>query len=193
MGLDLTYSSGDAKFTHRFSNVDWQTIEALRAHVGRAVEVCFDVPEFGEPVRVATAALKEGALTMERFLGENAHLLPATYQFTVGRFMLGGTLPGEFHTGGMSGLRMPNDPDHVYTILAGLNELALEKMAVGKDGLGVVVELRDLRGETELLTENAGTLRFRRRASKTTLRRALRDIAAFADGVTAGELMKTVG
>jgi hypothetical protein len=193
MGLDLTYDANGATFTHRFSQADWATIEALRAHLPKEVEVCFDVQEPGEAVRIKTAALKESAAAIDRFLADNAHLLPATYQFKLERFPVPGVPVGGFDTGGISGLRLPGDQDHFYWIQAGLNECVLKKMAVGLDGRGVIVEERDLRGESELLTESAGKVQFRRRAAKTTLRRALREIAAFADGVAAMEMTKIVG
>ncbi len=78
-------------------------------------------------------------------------------------------------------------------ITSGLNVCELQKLGIGADGNGVVVEKRDLRGQTELMTEPAGLVQFRRRAAKTTLRRALREIAAFADSVTCVELTKIVG
>jgi hypothetical protein len=193
MGLDLTYDADGVIFTHRFSRADWQTIEALRSHRPAEVGTCFDVPELGRSVQIGTAALKDAALAVDRFLSENAHLLPASYQFRLERFPVPGMPAGEFDTGGFSGLRLPNDPDHVYSIQAGLNELVLKKTARGADGWGVTVEVRDLRGESELVTENAGRVQFRRRAAKTTLRRALREIAAFADCVVSEKLTKVVG
>jgi hypothetical protein len=193
MGLDLKYDAGGATFTHRFSHADWDAIEALRAHLPEQVRVCFDVPELGEPVRVKTAVLKHAASDIDHFLADNAELLPATYEFKLERFPVPGVSAGEFGTGGISGLRLPNDPDHFYWIQAGLNELRLKKMAVGPDGKGVIVDDRDMRNETELLTESAGKVQFRRRAAKTTLRLAVQEIAAFANRVLSDELTKAVG
>ncbi len=193
MGLDLNYAADGADFTHRFSHTDWDTIEALRPHLPTEVHICFDVPELGEPVRVKSISLKDSALAIDRFLADNAQMLPATYQYKLERFLVPGWPAGGFDTGGISGLRLPNDPDHFYSLWGGLNKLLLKKMAVGSDGKGVIVEERDLRNETELLTENAGRVQFRRRAAKTTLRRALREIAAFADSVISVELTKIVG
>ncbi|MCC6580269.1 MAG: hypothetical protein IT440_07485 [Phycisphaeraceae bacterium] len=193
MGLDLTYDADGATFTHRFSHADWYMIEALRAHLPEQVGICFDVPELGELVRIKTAALKQSALEIDRFLAGNAQILPATYQFKLERFPVPGVPAGGFVIGGISGLHLPNDPDHVYCIDAGLNELRLKKMAVGAVGKGVIVDDRDMRNETELVTESAGKVQFRRRAAKTTLRRALREIAAYADCVASDELTKVVG
>src|SRR5262245_11438969 len=123
MGLDLTYDADGVTFTHRFSPTDWDTIEALRAHLPNEVGLCFDVAELGEPVRITTSALKESALAIDRFLVTNARVLPATYQFKLERFPVPGVPAGGFRTGGISGLRLPNDLDHFYWIEAGLNEL----------------------------------------------------------------------
>src|SRR5687767_5071866 len=109
MGLDLSYDAEGATFTHRFSHADWDTIEALRTHLAEQVAVCFNVPELGESVRIKTAALKQSALEIDRFLADNAQLLPATYQFKLERFPVPGVLAGGFDTGGISGLRLPND------------------------------------------------------------------------------------
>jgi hypothetical protein len=193
VGLDLTYRTEGASFGHRFSHADWAAIEALRAHLPADVAVCFDTPDFGAPVRIKTVALKQSTLALDRFLGDNAQLLPATYQFKLERFPVPGVPAGDFDTGGISGLQLPGDPDHFYRLSAGLNECVLKKMGCGSDGRGVIVEERDLRGCTELPTENAGIIQIRRRAAKTTLRRALRDIAAFAERVSSPELTKIVG
>lgn len=193
MGLDLTYDADGVTFTHRFSHADWDTIEALRAHLPGQVGVCFDVPELGASVQIKTAALKQSALEIDLFLADNAKLLPATYQYKLERFPVPGVPVGGFNTGGAGGIRLAHDPDHFYYIEAGLNHLRLIKQAAGPDGKGVVVEDRDIRNEKELLTETYGKIQFRRRAAKTTLRRALRDITAFTDRVASDELTKVIG
>jgi hypothetical protein len=193
MGLDLTYEADKATFTHRFTQADWAAIEALRAHLPQEIDTCFDVVEFGAPIRIRRLALRDAASTIDRFLADSSHLLPATYQFKLERFQVPGVPVGGFSTGGMAGLRLPNDPDHFYSIHAGLNELVLRKMAVGADGKGVIVEERDMRNESELITESAGKIQFRRRVAKSTLRRVLREIAAFAEAVVSEEVTKTVG
>jgi hypothetical protein len=192
MGLDLTYDADGTRFTHRFSHADWATIEALREHLPEQVGVCFDVAELGEAVQISTAALKKCAFEIDRFVSKNSQFLPATYQFKLERFPVPGVPAGGFETGGISGLRLPNDQDHFYMIHAGLNELRLTKMAEGPDGKGVIVEDRDIRNEASLLTESAGLVRFRRRAAKTTLRLALREISKFAENVASPKLMKMV-
>jgi hypothetical protein len=193
MGVDLNYSAVGASFTHRFSHADWSTIDALRTHLPSEIAVVFDVLELGLAVEIETAALKESSLAIERFLGEHSQLLPATYQYKMERFPVPGVPAGGFDTGGFSGLQLPGDPHHFYSINAGLDKCVLEKMAIGSDGRGVIVEKRDLRGETELITENAGRILIRRRAAKSTLRRALREIATFAGGVASAKLMKIIG
>jgi hypothetical protein len=192
MGLDLTYDADGATFTQKFSQSEWAEIEALRAHLPDEIGVCFYVQELGESVRIKTIALKESAVAIDQFLAKNAQLLPATYEYKLGHIM-DGTPMRFFNGGGFSGLRLPGDPDHWYSIRTGLNECTLTKMKKGPDGKGVLVEKRDLRGETELLTENFGKVQFRRRAAKTTLRLALREIAAFAERIDSAELTKTVG
>lgn len=192
MGLDLIYDADGTVLTHRFSQADWETISALRSHLPTEIDICFGVEDFGEPVRIRRGALKESASAIDRFLAANADLLPATYQFKLERHPVEGVPPGGFSSGGLGGIRLPNDADHVYSLWSGLNKLTLKKTAIGLDGNGEDVEERDLRGETEIVTESCGTIRFRRRAERTTLRRALRDIAVFAEDVTARRVAKTI-
>jgi hypothetical protein len=192
MGLDLTYKSDGALFTRKFAPSEWTEIEALRPHLPNEIDVCFYVQELGEPVRIRTAALTESIMTIDRFLAKNAQLLPATYEYKLERIQDGTPMRG-FNGGGFTGLRLSNDPDHVYWINTGLNECTLTKIKKGPDGKGVIVEKRDLRGESELLTESHGKVQFRRRAAKTTLRLALREIAAFTARVNSTELTKIVG
>jgi hypothetical protein len=193
MGLDLTYDADGAAFTHRFSHADWDSIESLQAHLSDQIGICFGISELGQSVRIKTAVLKQSALEIDRFLADNTHLLPATHQFKLERFPVSGVPSGGFVTGGISGLRLPDDIDHVYWIDAGLNRLVMTKVAVGFDGKGIIVEARDMRNEIELITADAGRVQFRRRAVKTTLRRALRKIAAFADRIGSEEVTKTIG
>lgn len=193
MGLDLTFDANGATFNHRFSHSDWDKIEALRPQLPEQVALCFDVQELGDAVRIKTVAPKQSALDIDRFLADNAQLLPATYEFKLERFPVSGVPAGGFDTGGISGLRVPNEPNHRYWIEAGLNKLLVTKVAISADGKGIIVEERDMRTETELVTEDAVKVQFRRRAVKTTLRQALREIAPFADRVASEEVTKTVG
>lgn len=159
MGHDLTYKAGDRDFSIRFSNADWQTIEQLKQHLPAAVSACFDVQEFGEPVLVPLATLRESVDQIDSLLAEHPQLLPYTYQFKSEYMQMGDkriVLDDRFETGGQSGFQLPGDEDHWYSIWAGLNELRLEKMARMPDGTGKVVERRDLRGEKELMTSNSG-------------------------------------
>jgi hypothetical protein len=98
MGLDLSYDADGIVFSHRFSHADWETIEALRAHLPDAVGVCFDVPELGVQIRIKTAALKEAALSIDRFLAGNSKLLPETYQYKLERDPVPGVPAGDFNT-----------------------------------------------------------------------------------------------
>lgn len=80
-----------------------------------------------------------------------------------------------------------------YAIWAGLNECRLDKMAVRPDGTGEVVERRDLRGATELMTANCGRVRIRKRKAKTQLRKRLAEVRAFLESVPGGEVTKVLG
>lgn len=92
----------------------------------------------------------------------------------------------------MGGLRLPNDPDHWYTIRAGLNECQLEQLAVGPDGKGVFKGSRDIRNEKSFETTNMGTFLIRSRAAKSEIRPMLRDILAFVENAEQPEIIKTI-
>jgi hypothetical protein len=196
MGLDLTYKAGDHDFSIRFAMADWETIEQLKQHLPAAASACFDVREFGEPVVVPLATLRESVDQIDLLLAEHPELLPYTYQFKSEYMQMGDkriVLDAPFDTGGQSGFRLPGDEDHWCIIFAGLNELRLEKMAALPDGTFKVVEQRDLRGEKDLMTSNAGRVQFRKRRAKTSLRKGLRGIREFLASVNEPEVTKILG
>ena len=156
------------------------------------VELCFDVPDYGEAVRITTADLRRCLSNIERFLEENSYLLPSTYQYQLERFPIPGVPVGGFESGGMSGIRLPNDPDHYYFIQGG-DELTLEKIALDVNGRGVIVEKRDLRHASELITENCGKISFRRRKKNSELRQGLLKMIEFTNDVDTPDVIKIVG
>src|SRR4051794_21711268 len=89
MGLDLTYKAGDHHFSIRFSMADWQTIEQLEQHLPAAVAACFNVQQFGEPVLVPLATLRESVAQIDSLLAEYPELLPYTYQFKTEYMQMG--------------------------------------------------------------------------------------------------------
>ena len=192
MALDVTYSAGDQTFRHRFSQADWMAIAALRAHLPDDVAACFDTPDFGRPAEVPTDALRRAATAICDRLAGGGDALPATYEFKFERFPVPGVAAGGFTTGGFGGLRMPGDADHAYAIQAGFDECVLTKMAVGPDGQGIVVSQTDLRGSTEIQTENAGRVSIRRRNRKSGLLSGMREIAGFTARVDAATVTKCV-
>jgi hypothetical protein len=188
----LTYRAGEAVYEYRISRADWQLIESLRDHLPAEVELLFIVPALGSEVCVPTNELRTAADRVAAFFMENSDLLPYTYQFKCERSPDPRIASGGFGTGGMSGLRLPGDKDHYYLIRAGLNECSLEKMAVGPDGRGFTVDKRDLRGESQLLTETVGKISIRRSRAKSELRQAVGEIRLFLQNVKAHEVTKTV-
>jgi len=154
MGIDLTYRADDREFGIRFSHADWDTIEHLKAYLPAAVADCFEVANLGEPVVVALAALCSSIEQIDTLLKDRPHLLPLTYQFKP-EYLQCGTdrldIKFDFGTGGQGGIQLPGDEVHWYSIWAGLNELRLEKLFFPPGERGKVVDVRDLRGENELI------------------------------------------
>jgi hypothetical protein len=196
MALDLTYKTNGKVFCIRFSMADWETIEQVKNHLPDAVSACFGVRAFGESVAIPLETLRASVEQIDALLGQHPELLPYTYQFK-SEFMEVGeqrvVLGDRFDTGGQSGFRLPGDEDHWYAIWAGLNKLRLDKMARQQDGSGKTIESRDLRGEKELVTANAGRVQFRRRRAKTSLRKGLQEMRAFLADVIGPDVTKILG
>jgi hypothetical protein len=193
VGQDLTYRAGDAEYEYRISRADWDLMKSLREHLPEEIGLLFEVPELGAVVNVPTDELRAAADRLEAFFSSHSDLLPYTYQFSCERTGDPYIVPGGFSTGGMSGLRLPGDDVHYYFIRAGFDECSLEKSRAGPDGRGVNVDRRDLRGERELLTENMGKIRIRRRRARTELRQAVAEIKQFLRDITSPGIAKSVG
>ena len=192
MGQDLRYLAGEDSFEYRLSEPDWHLIQSLREHLPAEAELLFIVPELGAEIQIPTVALRAAADRVSTFFSENGHLLPYTYQFKPERSGDPRITPG-FSTGGMSGLRLPGDSKHYYFIRAGLNECSLEKRGIGADGRGYTADVRDLRSERRLLTENLGMITIRRTRAKSELRKAVEEIRRFLEKTTVEEVVKSVG
>ena len=92
----------------------------------------------------------------------------------------------------MTGIRLPDDAMHYYTLDTGLDECRLERWGIGADGRGNRHDERDLRGEASLETLDFGTIQFRRRRPKSQLSRVLADILKFAEQCGVAEIVKVV-
>ena len=196
MGLDLTYEANGRDFNVRLSMADWQTVHKLKAHLPDAVAACFDLPDFGERAVIPLAVLRASVEQIDALLRDRPELLPHTYQMKVEYMQVGDRrvpFGNRFDTGCRSGFRLPGDEQHWYAICAGTDECRLEKWAALPDGTGTLVEQRDLRGETELLTANAGVVRFRKRRAKTSLRKALQEVGQFLAEARGPDVTKVLG
>lgn len=194
MGLDLLYKSDTYELATRFALADWHTLEEVRKHLPDMIAVAFDTPDFGEPVTIPLAELQNAIRQLEEFLAQKPELLPYTYQMKYEYFDDGKYRHkfGRFTTGGTSGFHVPGDDKHC-ALWAGLNKLTLEKMSIGEDGKGYVVEVIDLRNEKELLTVEMGLVKFRKRKAKTSLRQGLSKIREFLEQLDSNHVIKIVG
>ncbi len=198
MGLDLMYRCGDRQFSIRFSMADWATISQINSHLPDAVLALSDVPDFGVPVCVPLQQLRAAVETLDAFLREQAELLPDTYEFKCDFIATGPPEtrqrwePEEFSTGGQGGFRLPGDEEHYYSLWAGLNECRLVKMAIGSDGKGVTVGVRDMREVREFETANCGRVQIRRRREKSSLREGLARIREFLESVEGPDIIKVL-
>ena len=150
-----------------------------------------DVPDTEESVPVKVPALNSAVLQIQSIMRSNKELLPCTYQFA--RELHPSPLNcGVYSTGGNSGIRVVGDDVHYYSLHAGFDECVLTKMAV-KRGRGVVVETKDIRGTTELMTSNMGKISIRKSRARTDVTKLLKDLVAFLETVDQKTIQKTFG
>jgi len=173
MSQDLIYRAACAEYRFPLSRSDWQLTQSLRQHLPDDVDALFDVPELGTKIVVSVDQLRKSATRLSEFIVQRNELLPYTYQFKCERSIHPSVPAGGFSTGGMSGIRLPEDRFHVYSIRAGFDECYLRKMAIGTDGRGIEIEKLDLRGTTRLATETLGTIAIRRTRKRTDLNVAI--------------------
>jgi hypothetical protein len=190
MGLDVVYSCGQAKRSIRFTDAEWACIDRLRAHVPASIDALFNVPDFGRPVPVPNEELIAAADTVLELLRDRPDLQPITYQIRMEFFPGGTQADREWQGGAVSGLRLPGDGDHYYTIRVGPDCSELEKVRVGPDGRGVTVGREDLRGRNCVQTETVGRIDLRRRRSGAGLLARLTELRAFFAGMVGQQISK---
>ena len=186
MGMDLTFSVATRSFSRRISRADWELLNTLRAFAPSEVALLCDVPDLGATVEVVGADLLRACEILLRVMEANAKVMPHTYQFSREPHIK------MFSTGGTSGLRFPGDHKYFYFLHAGFNECILQRWGV-KRGLGVMLETRDIRDLSELVTSNMGTIRIRKTRAKTDLKRMLVELKAFLSVLDVPMITKCFG
>ena len=120
-------------------------------------------------------------------------LLPGTYQMRM-EYLPGSTQPyGVWNGGALSGLRLPGDGEHYYTIHVGPDRCELVTMGDGPDGCGVVIGREDIRGRTHVLTETVGRIDLRLRPAGAGLRKKLSELRAFLTQLPGQQVTKLLG
>jgi hypothetical protein len=186
MGMDLTFRAGKRSFSRRISRADWELLKTLRTFASSEVALLCDVPDMDTTLYVVRAELLTACAHLLRVIQENTKSLPHTYQFSREPHIK------MFSTGGKSGLQFPGDDKYFYSVQAGFNECTLERWGV-KRGLGVMLETRDIRDLSELVTSNMGTIRIRKTRAKTDVKRMLVDLVVFLNELDAQEITKCMG
>lgn len=146
----------------------------------------------GTPVVINADALRKAVLELASFLDQHSDMLPRTYEHKVERIDGVENMHFGFSTGGMSGIRLPGDSEHVYVIHSGLNKCTLQKIGINNEGRGYIIETRDVRKVKKIETANMGMLSIRSRRAKSELRRALKDIVEFLDRTSGDTVEKVV-
>ncbi len=197
MGIDLILRCDDRDFCTRPSMAEWDIMARLREFIPDPVDVLVGgaETEMGVDEDVPVVEFLEAIDRVDGFLADQSHLLPATYVFKSEYMLLKGNrfpLHDEFDTGGMSGIELPNDPEHRYAIWAGVEECQLTKVAIDSDGRGRIVERRDLRNEKELETKTCGLIQIRKRNDHAGLRRLLAELREFLEPSSGEMVTRTI-
>lgn len=176
MGIDLIFRIAGRESSTRFSMVELDTLFLLEALLPDPVAkvVGGARSEMGVEETFHVNDLLENLDSIDDFLSTQGHLLPPTYLFKREYLLVrdGSRYPidEDFVDGRMSGIELPDDTAHRYSIDAGVDSCSLTKIAIDPDGRGRFVERRDLRGEQELVTLNCGRIQICNRSDHAGIR-----------------------
>jgi hypothetical protein len=192
MGSDLSFKVGQKTFSRRISHSVWDTLKTLRAIAPKEVSILLDVPDAEDTVVEKVADLRSAVDVLTQVLRERKELLPATYEAAKSEHPMPFNA-GVFSTGATGGIRLIGDDTHVYVLHTGFDKCLLERMVIRADGTGLVVERRDIRGETELLTQNWGRISIREVRARTDATRLLGGLRKFLKTLDSEEVEKSYG
>ena len=197
MGIDLIFGGDGREFKTRFSLVEWDTFARLEAFLPDAVAAVVGGPstKLGEDEILSVVDTLSGIDQIDDFLKRRPSPLPDTFMFKREYLMLRGSrFPSDedFVTGVMSGLELPGDPDHSYSIQVGLDECHLTKIAIGPDGRGRFVDRRDLREEEMIETITCGQIQVRKRSDHAGIREELARVRKFLESLAGPEVTRTI-
>ncbi|MEM0913494.1 MAG: hypothetical protein AAGK09_02680 [Planctomycetota bacterium] len=192
MGLDLCYRAGDRQVAVKFSMADWEVMVQLSLDRPDLMKEILGTEELGEAVEIDRLLLLRHVVELLELIEADPSILPVRYQFQARMLELGGLLI-KYGARGLGGIRMEGDSEHAYGIMCGVNKLELTKFRVNPDGSGDEVEKRDLRGESELQTDNYGLIKFRTKRTSSRLREGLEELRAFLESVDTPHVEKLVG
>jgi len=116
-------------------------------------------------------------------LGREGDRLSYVYSFVVKEGPLASS-----GTGGVSGIRMPGDQAHYYSLDAGVGMCDLGKLGIDETGRGYLVETTDCRDKKSLATANAGEIKFNRRRIELTLPTLMKDLESKLIGQDCAEV-----
>lgn len=175
MGIDLIFRGDGHESSTRFSMAELDMLSLLEPLLPGPVAKVFGGArsEMGVEEEFAVNDLLEDIDRIDDFLSNRPDLLPETYtykpEYLLSRDGSRYPIDQDFVTGSMSGLELPGDPAHRYSMHAGVGSCSLTKIAIGPDGRGKVVERRDLRGEPYIETITCGRIEICKRTDHAGL------------------------
>ena len=164
----ITLRCGSAEHDVTLSTLDKRIIDLLQATIsGSSLAIVRSVFTSSHRSRAKSIARVELMRTLEELL-EAIGRERERWSYVYSTEVKSGPLASS-GTGGMSGIRMPGDTAHFYSLSAGVGKCDLTKWAIDNNGQGIVAETIDCRDETSLLTGNTGEIKIKRRKIELTL------------------------
>ncbi len=182
-----TLKCGSFEHSFAFSTIDNRVISLLKPKLsGEALRVVQSVFLSSFRVRAKTIARAELLGAVEdvlRAIEEEGERLSFIYSTDVKNAPL-----ASHGTGGMSGIRIPGDKVHYYSLDGGVGKCELQKYGIDATGQGYLVETIDCRDKRNLLTENTGEIRIKRRKIELTIPGLMADLKSRLNGLDCEEL-----
>lgn len=194
MGMDLEYRCGDLAEEWRISGVVFEVFDKLRAALPAEVETLVGVPQLGDEVEVRVEAVRGAVERVRGFLDANPAIMPRMWQMRSWYESMP-KVPGSdvgFSCGGRSGLRLVGDPEHSYSLEAGLGGCTLEKWGFRPDGRGESRGKRPVQEGELIRTTDSEVFEFRTRPAGRGVTAMLREMAAFAERCSGPTIVKSI-
>ena len=171
----VTFKCGSFAHSVALSTIDSRLISLLKARIPRdALNIIQRVFLSSHAARLKLIACADLVSAIDAMLnaveGEGDKLC-----YVYGFHIKSGPLASS-GSGAVSGIRMPGDESHYFSLTGGAGICELQKWGIDETGTGYLVETMDCREIQSLLSENTGEIIIKKRKVKLTLPSLLHDL-----------------